>query len=151
MDTAWIQVFVLTLSECIAPAGKTVCQERDFELQFLTRNDCEAALEQLIKLKEASNTVIVDRAASVCAPSARERETYATLEEITAAMGDMPGWRSPDPAVARKDDAKAAHEARLAELKTCEEAGGIAPCKIGEIIVEAATGDPVEVWRSEDQ
>ena len=32
MDTAWIQVFVLTLAECAAPAGKTVCQEREFDL-----------------------------------------------------------------------------------------------------------------------
>jgi hypothetical protein len=40
MDTAWIQVFVLTLSECVAPAGKTVCQEQSFELQFLTEADC---------------------------------------------------------------------------------------------------------------
>ena len=151
MDTAWIQVFVLVLSECVAPAGKTVCQQHDFELTFLTRNDCEAALEQFIDLKEASDAVIVNRAASACAPSARERETYATLEDITAALGATPGWRSPDPAVARKDDVKAAHEARLAALQTCEETGGVAPCKIGEIIVEAATGDPVEVWRSEDQ
>ena len=37
MDTAWIQVFVLTLSECVAPAGKAVCQEREFDLQFLTK------------------------------------------------------------------------------------------------------------------
>ena len=53
MDTAWIQVFVLTLAECIAPAGKTVCQEREFDLQFLTRADCEYALEQLVSLHDA--------------------------------------------------------------------------------------------------
>ena len=34
MDTAWIQVFVLTLSECVAPAGKTICQEQAFELDY---------------------------------------------------------------------------------------------------------------------
>ena len=49
MDTAWIQVFVLTLTECVAPAGKTVCQERELELQFLTESDCKAALEQLVQ------------------------------------------------------------------------------------------------------
>jgi hypothetical protein len=151
MDTAWIQVFVLTLSECVAPAGKTVCQERDFELQFLTRNDCEVALSQFIDLKEAADTVIVNRAASGCAPSARELETYATLEDITAALGASTGWRSPDPEAVREDAVRAAHEARLAELGTCEETGGVAPCKIGEIIVEAVSGDPVEVWRSEEE
>ena len=54
MDTAWIQVFVLTLAECAAPAGKTICQEREFDLQFLTRADCEVALEQLVTLKQES-------------------------------------------------------------------------------------------------
>ena len=48
MDTAWIQVFVLTMSECVAPAGKTVCQEQDVELQFLTQADCQAATEGLL-------------------------------------------------------------------------------------------------------
>ena len=42
METAWIQVFLLTMSECVAPAGKTVCQEQDVELQFLTQADCQA-------------------------------------------------------------------------------------------------------------
>lgn len=148
MDTAWIQIFVLTLSECVAPAGKTVCQEQQFELEFLTRNDCEVALNELVELKSASDSVIVNRARSGCAPTARERDAYATLEDITAALGGSPGWRTPDPALQGPDDLRAAHEARLDKLKTCEEAGGVAPCKIGEIIIEAATGDPVDVWRS---
>ena len=36
MDTAWIPIFILTFAECVAPAGKTVCQEQEFQLQFLT-------------------------------------------------------------------------------------------------------------------
>jgi hypothetical protein len=62
MDTAWIQVFVLTLSECVAPAGKTVCQEQSFELQFLTEADCNYALQQLVSLKQESESVIIDPA-----------------------------------------------------------------------------------------
>ena len=50
MDTGWVQVFVLTLAECVAPAGKSVCQQNQFELTFLNRADCEFALEQLIEL-----------------------------------------------------------------------------------------------------
>ena len=67
MDTAWIQVFVLTIAECVAPAGKTVCQEREFELLFLTQADCQVALEQFVTLKDESANVIVDRSASGCA------------------------------------------------------------------------------------
>ena len=77
MDTAWIQIFVLTLAECVAPPGKMVCQEREFELQFLTQSDCESTLQQFVSLKDASDTVIVDKSRSGCAPSAR-RSARAT-------------------------------------------------------------------------
>ena len=146
MDTAWIQVFVLTIAECVAPAGKTVCQEQEFELQFLTAADCRVALEQLVALKEAAPNVIVDRSRSGCAPSAREAEAFASLEAISEANKDTIGWRQPGP-----DDetstARLAYEDRLAALKTCEEAEGVTPCKVGEIIIEDAMGEPVEVWR----
>ena len=72
MDTAWIQVFILSISECVAPAGKTVCQEQQFELEFLTRSDCEVALEQFIALKDESERVIVDKDASSCFSTAQE-------------------------------------------------------------------------------
>ena len=60
MDTAWIQVFLLTIAECVAPAGKTVCQEQELEMLFLNENDCKVALEQLVSLKSSSDNVIVD-------------------------------------------------------------------------------------------
>ena len=47
MDTAWIQVFVLTLSECVAPTGKTVCQPQETQYVFYDRRDCEAVLQAL--------------------------------------------------------------------------------------------------------
>lgn len=76
MDVAWVQVFVLTLAECIAPAGKTVCQEHEFELMFLSQSDCEVALEQLVTLKDAAENVIVDKSKSGCAPSARQQSVF---------------------------------------------------------------------------
>ena len=54
MDTAWIQVFVLTLSECVAPAGKTICQEQALELQFLTRSGCHLCDDALSVLDAAA-------------------------------------------------------------------------------------------------
>ena len=94
MDTSWIQVFVLTISECVAPAGKTVCQEQEFDLQFLTRADCEIALEQLVTLKEESASVIIDRSKSSCAASARASAVFASLEAVRGAAPKSEGWNA---------------------------------------------------------
>jgi hypothetical protein len=150
MGTAWIKIFVLTLSECVAPAGKTVCQESQFELEFLSRADCETALQQLITLKEESPNVIVDKSASSCRPSAREQEVYTSLAEVSGSVGDDENWREPRIESEEGVDLRERYEDRLARLKTCEETGGVAPCKMGQIIIEGVTGEPVEVWRSDD-
>lgn len=146
MDTGWIQVFVLTLAECVAPAGKTVCQETQFELQFLTRTDCEFALEQLVDLKSASDNVIVDRSRSGCAPSASRSEVFPTLAAASTALSGEEGWQAPDVEEPATSTARLSHQERLASLESCDETNGVAPCKIGEIIIEGAA-EQVEVWR----
>jgi hypothetical protein len=148
MDTAWIQVFVLTLAECVAPAGKTVCQEREFDLQFLTRTDCEVALEQLVSLKEESTSVIVDRNKSSCAPSARQTEVFADLGAVSDASADEGGWKDPVKDEEVASPTRMSHQQRLDDLPDCEAPDGKVPCKMGDVIVEAeAKGDSVEVWR----
>lgn len=148
MDTAWIQVFVLTLAECAAPAGKTVCQEREFDLQFLTRADCEVALEQLISLKDESATVIVDRSKSGCTASARERAVFASADDVRDATAGTAPWRDPDPAEDGVAPSAVAHEDRLADLPDCENYDGEGACRMGGIIVEGANqGEVVEVWK----
>lgn len=147
MDVAWIPVFVLTLSECVAPTGKTVCQASQYELQFLTRADCEKALEELIALKEESENVIVNADESSCAPSARQQNIYASLDAITEAHRGATGWRAPKTEETRPAPSRAAHEARLAELKTCDETGHKTPCKIGEIIIEGEAATEIKVWK----
>jgi hypothetical protein len=147
MDTAWIQVFVLTLSECVAPAGKTVCQEQAFELQFLTQADCEFALQQLVSLKQESETVIIDPATASCAPSASQRPVFASIEAIEEANPDKQNWKAPDIEDAGPGVTLASHRERLARLPDCGEKGVVAPCKVGEIIVEGDDADSVDVWR----
>lgn len=148
MDTAWIQVFVLTIAECVAPAGKTVCQEHEFDLQFLTRADCEVALEQLVSLKEASTSVIVNRSGSRCTASARELEVFESLEAVSRASRGFENWEPPRVAAVQSAAAQSSHQERLADLPDCEAADGRAPCKVGDIIVESAVqGEAVEVWR----
>ena len=149
MDTTWIQVFVLTLSECVAPAGKTVCQEQQFELQFLTMDDCTAALEQLVALKDASENVIVHSDRSKCAPTGRQVSSYASSADMNNAFSGVSGWRPPAAEDAGPDMISASHAERLAATKTCEETDGVAPCRMGDIILEGADIRSVEVWRRE--
>jgi hypothetical protein len=147
MDTAWIQVFVLTLSECVAPAGKSVCQEQAFELQFLTQADCEYALQQLVTLKQESETVIIDPANASCVATARQQRVFASLDAIEEANRGRKDWRAPDVEDTGPGVSLASHQERLARLPVCGEEGAEAPCKVGEIIVEGGDGEPVDVWR----
>lgn len=147
MDAGWIQVFILTLAECVAPAGKSVCQQQEFELTFLTQADCEVALEQLVTLKDAAENVIIDKAKTRCEATARRQPVFENLAAVSDSAGGKVAWRAPDvqePVVGTVDTN---YKSRLETLKTCDETGA-APCKIGEIIVEeAVSGEPVEVWR----
>jgi len=147
MDIAWIQVFVLTLSECVAPAGKTVCQEQTLDLQFLTQADCEVALQQLVALKQESESVIIDPGKASCAPTARQQQVFASLDAIEEANQGKEDWRAPEIEDSGPGVALASHQERLARLPECGEEGVEAPCKVGEIIIEAGDTEPVDVWR----
>ena len=147
MDVAWIQVFILTFAECVAPAGKTVCQEQQFELQFATKADCEYALQQFVAMKDESENVIVNRQKTACSTTAIQVTTYESDEAAAAELSNTAGWRAPDTLGARRSSVTQDHAERLAEIKDCEETNGAVPCKIGDIIVEDASGDRVEVWK----
>ena len=154
MDTGWIQVFVLTMSECIAPPGKTVCQQQEFQLEFATAEACELAREQFVALKSEMDNVIVNRDRTRCAASAREQVVYASLDDVTAAIRPETAWQAPRPQseAAEKvaDFTEKAHKERLESLPTCDDSGGRRPCKIGEIILEESTEQQAEVWRREN-
>ncbi len=147
MDIAWIQVFILTFAECVAPAGKTVCQEQQFELQFATKADCEYALQQFVAMKDESENVIVNRQKTACSTTAVEVATYASDEAAAAELSNSVGWRAPDTLGARRSTVTKDHAERLAEIKDCDETKGAVPCRVGDIIVEDASGDRVEVWK----
>ena len=150
MDTAWIQVFVLSLTECVAPAGKTVCQESQLEIEFLSREQCELAREELVSLKAQSETVIIKPEDARCIVSARQHDSYETLADVDAASRGLEGWTRPEVPDRPASSVRASHNERLASLESCDATGGQAPCKIGEIIIEAGSVDnarPVEVWR----
>ncbi|MGI9232159.1 MAG: hypothetical protein ACR2RD_00875 [Woeseiaceae bacterium] len=150
MDAGWIQVFVLTLAECVAPAGKTVCQQQEFELTFLSQADCNTALEQLVTLKDAADNIIIDKSKTGCEATARRQAVFASPAQISESVGNEVAWRAPDVEERVAATVDTNYQTRLERLKTCDATGGVAPCKIGEIIIEkAGTGEPVEVWRQD--
>ncbi len=149
MEAVWIKVFVLTLAECVAPAGKSVCQEQQFELHLLNREDCEYALEQMIAMKSDADNVIVNRQKSGCAPSALQIDSFLSLDALNEANSGTSGWQELSEIAARRSTVNQDHSDRLVGLKSCEQTDGVAPCKIGDIIVEAEAGDNVELWKQD--
>ena len=153
MDTAWIQIFVLSLTECVAPAGKTVCQESQLEIEFLSRQQCEVAKQELVSLKAESETVIIEPDDARCIATARQHPVYETLAAVNAASSQLEGWTPPEQPEPPASNVRASHNERLDSMQSCDETGGQAPCKIGDIIIEAGSvGDskPVEIWRRDN-
>lgn len=148
MDAAWIQVFVLTLSECLAPAGKTICQEQELQLLFVTQADCELAREQLVFLLDRADNVIVNKEKTRCTASARQQAIFATQDEVQQQSATE--WTAPaSNAATSLDFTQQAHQERLENLPACEEVNSAAPCKIGDIIIEGASEQRTDVWRKE--
>jgi len=159
MDTGWIQVFVLTLAECVAPAGKTVCQEQQVQYQFVDRQECESVLQQLVDYSAGSENVIVNAEQSSCLPTVVQQPVFTSVAEADEQLSDTEGWgvldseaqaRSEGESEAADDsETEAAHQQRLASLPACEDVNRRPPCKVGQIIVEAESGQDLEVWRRE--
>ena len=150
METAWIQVFVLTIAECVAPAGKTVCQEQEFTLEFLSQEECEVALDQLLRAKNASDRIIVNEDRSSCSTTVRKREVFSSIDVADEALQGTPGWRKPDALEAEADFAQVAHEKRLATIPPCDAAADVFPCRQGQIILEEAPDRKIEIWRVDE-
>lgn len=153
MDTAWIQVFVLSLSECAAPAGKTVCQEQEVHYQFLDRAECEEVLQQLVAHKDRAENVIVHQDQSRCMPTVRETTTYTSVREANENLPGLEDWGTvPEEAADAEDGAvmSEAHQARLEDLPACDNEYSVTPCKVGQIIVESDGSEPVPVWQRDN-
>ncbi len=147
METGWIQVFILTLAQCVAPEGKMVCQQERVEFQFASEEDCRGALMQMLDYAARTDNVIVDRQRSSCRVAVREARVFASGDDARAALGDADDVVLIEGEAPRPDFTQAAHRERLERLRSCEETGGTAPCKIGEIIIEPAVEEKIEVWR----
>jgi len=150
MDTGWIQVFVLILSECVAPAGKTICQEQELRYEFFDADDCTSVLEQLLDHKDGAANIIVNRDKSSCKSTARKQRIYRTLDEANEALTSSDGFDDIPVVSESLDFSQKAHNERLSSVPECADVAGVAPCKIGEIIVEGATENKTDVWRRDN-
>lgn len=150
MDTGWIQVFVLVMTECVAPAGKSVCQEQELRFEFFDKGDCEIVLEQLLAHKGAAENVIVDEEKAACLPSARKQQVFHSLDDANKALSSTEGWGQIPVANDALDFTQEAHLERLENVPECSEIGDVPPCKIGEIIIEGDAETKSEVWRQAD-
>lgn len=150
MDTAWIQVFVLSLSECAAPAGKTVCQEQEINYQFFDKAECEEVLEQLIAHKDRAENVIVHPEQSRCLPTVRQTTTYESVREANEHLSGLEDWGTVPVETEGPKITSEAHKARLEQLPACDDRHSVTPCKVGQIIVESDGSEEVPVWRRDD-
>ena len=150
METAWIQVFVLTLTQCLAPAGKMVCQEETVEYYFSSEDDCARALVQMVDLAARADNILVDRQRSDCKPGVKQTQVFASGDDARASMTGGANVLLIDDEVPPPDFLQSAHNDRLKNMRSCDESDGVAPCKIGDIIIEAATESPKsQVWQQQ--
>ncbi len=151
METAWIQVFILTLTQCIAPEGKMVCQEEVVEYQFADQVECEVALYQMFDVAARVDDVIVNREGSYCRAAAKEIRIYASANDaVPQSEGgdDVEMLPIKEP---RLDFTQTAHIERLQSIPNCTDVANVPPCKIGEIIIESDTEpENIEIWRRQN-
>ena len=150
METAWIKVFVLSLSQCIAPAGKIICQEETVEYQFANEEDCASALVQMMDMAAHVDNVLIDRQKSDCRPAVKESNVFASDADAASSLGTDANVLLTSDEPPQPDRLQAAHDERLQNTKSCEETSGVAPCRIGSIIVEpAAEAVRSNVWKQQ--
>jgi len=151
MESAWIKVFVLTLTQCMAPAGKMVCQMETVQFQFVAEDDCNRALVQMIDIAAGAENVIVSRDNSHCRPAAIEADVFSSVEDANAYFAGTEGWGVLIGDEQPADFTQTAHQDRLKDLHECADVANVAPCRVGEIIIEAAADSrKTEVWQQQN-
>ena len=147
MDAAWIKVIVLTLAECVAPEGKTVCREQEVQYHFLDEVECQKVLEQLLDYRDGFDNVIVNREDSSCLPAAKNSPVFDSRSEADQFLAGTEGWGILSDEPAPKDFLQDRHDKRLQGLPVCDDENLITPCRRGDIIIEGVTENDTAVWK----
>lgn len=150
MDAAWIKVVVLTLAECVAPEGKTVCQQQEVQYHFVDEAECQKVLEQLIDYRDRFENVIVNRADSGCRAAAKNMQVFESGSDADPDFvdADVDGIASAKPKA--KDFMQERHDLRLQSLPVCDDRQLVTPCRRGEIIIESVSENKTDVWRRDE-
>ncbi|MFQ5549268.1 MAG: hypothetical protein ACE5FV_13315 [Woeseia sp.] len=147
MDTAWIKVIVLTLAECVAPEGKTVCQEQEVQYYFFDEVECQQVLEQLIDYRDTFENVIVNKQDSSCQAAARNLQVFDSRADADRYFTDTEGLGVLSDEPAPKDFMRERHDKRLATLPVCDDQNLVTPCRRGDIIIEGVDQKKTEIWK----
>jgi len=147
MDMAWIKVVVLTLAECVAPEGKTVCQEQQVQYYFVDEVECQKVLEQLIDYRDGFENVIVNKANSSCQATTRSSEVFSSRTDADPSFVDDDGNIVVGEGPRGKDFMAERHELRLQSLQVCDDRQLITPCRRGDIIIESVSENKTDVWK----
>lgn len=147
MDIAWIKVVVLTLAECVAPEGKTVCQEREVQYYFVDEVECQKVLEQLIDYRDNFDNVIVDKEGSGCSAATQSAEVYSSRIDADPSFVDDEGYVVVGESPKQKDFIREQHDTRLESLQVCDDQQLVTPCRRGDIIIESVSENTTGVWK----
>lgn len=147
MDAAWIKVVVLTLAECVAPEGKTVCQEQQVQYYFVDEAECQKVLEQLIDYRDGFENVIVNKADSSCQSASKNLEVFQTRSDADPSFVDEDGYVVIGEDPKQKDFMQEQHDLRLQSLPVCDDSQLVTPCRRGEIIIESVSENKTKVWK----
>lgn len=128
-----------------------VCEEESVQFQFADQVHCEVALAQMLDVAARVDNVIVKRASSHCRTVTKEVKVFASAEEAGRQFEGAENLAMLEVDDPPPDFTQTAHQERLKSLHNCDEVAGVAPCKIGEIIIEAAAEtESSGVWRRQN-
>ncbi len=147
MDLALIKVVVLTLAECVAPEGKTVCQEQQVQYYFFDEVECQKVLEQLLDYRDGFENVIVNKEDSSCLPAAKDLPVFTSRSAADDYFSETGGLGVISGKPAKKDFLQERHDLRLESLHVCDDDRLITPCRRGDIIIENMAENKTEVWK----
>jgi len=82
--SVWIEVFVLTIIECMSPPGKTVCERSEpLELRFIDSIECRSAVDSVIlEFMAKENSILVEE------PICKARAEYVVGMETEDEMNE---------------------------------------------------------------
>ena len=82
----YVIVYLLTMSYCLAPTGKTACERQQDTYEFTVSNDCVRIRNDMVTLYDKYyGNVILYRDKSKCSAVVRPVKDVANIDDLSAA------------------------------------------------------------------